>query len=183
VCVCVCVCSLFSGSHPSHHPPRCDCRVLGLSNRYRNLLMTAQCLRLLLSLSMCRLHASSWSSPRLFSYVLLCAFCIFLIFSLCYPCNYASYSSPTYSKPGVICYLHIENAEGYVLIAVYVFIYLFICMRVIRITKTIWWDDWLLSGDHLIRLWDQSGQRSRSWIGQHLLFTIARSIFIQLACS
>jgi len=26
----------------------------------------------------------------------------------------------------------------------------------------IWMDDWLLSGDHLIRFWDQSGQRSRS---------------------
>jgi len=47
----------------------------------------------------------------------------------------------------------------------------------------IWWDDWLLSGDHLIRFWDQSGQRSTSWKGQNLLFTIARSIFIQLACN
>jgi len=34
-------------------------------------------------------------------------------------------------------YLRIENAEGYVLIAVYLFIYLFICMRVIRITKKV----------------------------------------------
>jgi len=30
-----------------------------------------------------------------------------------------------------------ENAEGYVLIAVYLFIYLFICMRVIRITTKV----------------------------------------------
>jgi len=34
-------------------------------------------------------------------------------------------------------YLRIENAEGYVLIAVYLFIYLFICMRVTRITQKV----------------------------------------------
>jgi len=102
-------------------------------------------------------------------------------------------------------------------------IYLFICMRVIRITKKvlnrkfggmvgyypgtiwfdfgidwvkgqsqgqhilesheIWWDVWFLSGDHLIRFWDRSGQRSRSWKGQTLLFTKARSISIQSACN
>jgi len=33
--------------------------------------------------------------------------------------------------------LRIENAEGYVLIAMYLFIYLFICMRVPRITKKV----------------------------------------------
>jgi len=27
-----------------------------------------------------------------------------------------------------LCYLRIENAEGYVLIAVYLFIYLFVCV-------------------------------------------------------
>jgi len=39
---------------------------------------------------------------------------------------------------------------------------------------TIWLDFWIN--------WVK-GQRSRSWKGQHLLFTIARSIFIQLACN
>jgi len=34
-------------------------------------------------------------------------------------------------------YLRIENAEGYVLIAVYLFMYLFICMRVIRRTQKV----------------------------------------------
>jgi len=34
-------------------------------------------------------------------------------------------------------YLRIENAEGNVLIAVYLCIYLFICMRVIRVTKKV----------------------------------------------
>jgi len=34
-------------------------------------------------------------------------------------------------------YLRIENAEGYVLIAVYLFIYLCICVRVIRITQKV----------------------------------------------
>jgi len=34
-------------------------------------------------------------------------------------------------------YLRIENAEGYVLIAVYLFIYLFICMRVIHLSKKV----------------------------------------------
>jgi len=34
-------------------------------------------------------------------------------------------------------YLRIENVEGYVLIAVYLFIYLFICMRVSRGTKKV----------------------------------------------
>jgi len=48
-------------------------------------------------------------------------------------------------------YLRIENAEGYVLIAVYlfiyIFIYLFICMRVIRITKKVLnWIAWNLVG-------------------------------------
>jgi len=36
----------------------------------------------------------------------------------------------------------------------------------------IWWDDWLLSGDHLIIFWDWLVQRSRSrsWKGQHILW-------------
>jgi len=34
-------------------------------------------------------------------------------------------------------YLRIENAEGYVLIAVYLFIYFLICMRVTRITQKV----------------------------------------------
>jgi len=37
----------------------------------------------------------------------------------------------------IASYRRIENAEGNVLIAVYLFIYLLICMRVIRITKTV----------------------------------------------
>jgi len=37
----------------------------------------------------------------------------------------------------LLYYLRIENAEGYVLIAVYLFMYLFICMRVPRITQTV----------------------------------------------
>jgi len=39
----------------------------------------------------------------------------------------------------ILCfyYLRIENAEGYVLIAVYLFIYLVICMRVTRITQKV----------------------------------------------
>jgi len=37
----------------------------------------------------------------------------------------------------LIYYLRIENAKGYVLIAIYLFIYLFICMRVTRITKKV----------------------------------------------
>jgi len=37
----------------------------------------------------------------------------------------------------MLYYLRIENAEGYVLIAVYLFIYIFICMRVIRITRKV----------------------------------------------
>jgi len=49
-------------------------------------------------------------------------------------------------------YLRIENAEGYVLIAVYLFIYLFVCVLFAKQKKfeteshEIWWDDWLLSG-------------------------------------
>jgi len=39
-------------------------------------------------------------------------------------------------KP-TIYYLRIENAEGNVLIAVYLFIYLYICMRDIHITKKV----------------------------------------------
>jgi len=37
----------------------------------------------------------------------------------------------------VVYYLRIENAEGNVLFAVYLFIYLFICMRVPRITQKV----------------------------------------------
>jgi len=100
-------------------------------------------------------------------------------------------------------YLRIENAEGYVLIAVYLFIYLYACYsrnkksfkpnrmkfggmvgfypgtmitfwdqsgqrsksrkgQHLLESHEIWWDDWLLSGNHVIRFWDQSGQRSRS---------------------
>jgi len=120
-----------------------------------------------------------------------------------------------------IYYLRIENAEGYVLIAVYSFIYLYACYShntksikpnrmkfggmIVHYPGTIWfWDRsgqghekdniflnrmkfggmigyypgtiWLDFGINRVK-----GQRSMSWKGQHLLFTIARSIFIQLA--
>jgi len=42
-----------------------------------------------------------------------------------------------YKYKHVHFYLRIENAEGYVMIAVYLFIHLFICMRVIRITQKV----------------------------------------------
>jgi len=58
-----------------------------------------------------------------------------------------------------VYYRRIENAEGYVLIAVYLFIYLYACYshysKSIKPNRIqIWWDDWLLSGDHLIIFWD-----------------------------
>jgi len=49
-----------------------------------------------------------------------------------------------------------------------VFIYLFVCVLFAKLKKywteshEIWWEDWLLSGDQLIRFWDRSGQSSRS---------------------
>jgi len=57
-------------------------------------------------------------------------------------------------------YLRIENAEGNVLIAVY----LFMCMRVTRITQSI--------KPNLMKFGGMIG-----------FFTIARSISIQLACN
>jgi len=120
-------------------------------------------------------------------------------------------------------YLCIENAEGYVLIAVYLFIYLYACYshnsKSIKLNRmriggmiayypgTIWLDFGIdlvkgqghekvknflnrmkfggMIGYYPGTIWldfgDWSGQRS--WKGQNLLFTIARSIVIQLACN
>jgi len=71
----------------------------------------------------------------------------------------------------VIFTFALKMPEGYVLIAVYLFmylfIYLFICVLFAKLKKyltelhEIWWDDCLLSGDQLMRFWDRSGQRSR----------------------
>jgi len=77
-------------------------------------------------------------------------------------------------------YRRIENAEGCVLIAVYLFIYLFVCVLLAELKKylteshEIQWDDWLLSGDHLIRFWDRSGQSHEK---------VKIFFFIQLACN
>jgi len=43
-------------------------------------------------------------------------------------------------------------------------------------SHAIWWDDWLLSGDHFIRFWDQSGQG-------HGHEKVKIFFFIQLACN
>jgi len=43
----------------------------------------------------------------------------------CDYCFYSPFDSPSFLS---FCYLRIENAEGYVLIAVYLFIYLFVCV-------------------------------------------------------
>ena len=40
-------------------------------------------------------------------------------------------------------------------------------------------DDMLSSKDQLIRFWERSGQRSRSWKGKNLIFVIMRSIFVR----
>jgi len=38
-------------------------------------------------------------------------------------------------EPSASCYLRIENAEGYVLIAIYLFIYLFVCVLFAELKK------------------------------------------------
>jgi len=87
----------------------------------------------------------------------------------------------TFLPSGLICYLRIENAEGYVLIAVYIFV----CVRVIRITQKVLnriaWNlvGWLV----IIRgPFDEilGSIGSRSWKGPNLLFTNLYPIFTNL---
>jgi len=53
-------------------------------------------------------------------------------------------------------------------------------VRIFFESHEIWWDDWLLSGDHLIRFWDRSGQSHEK---VNIFFLFLLSIFSQLACN
>jgi len=86
-------------------------------------------------------------------------------------------------------YLHIEHAEGYVLIAIYLFIYLYACYS--HKSKNIKPNRMKFGGmigyyPGTIRLHfgiDRVKGHCQGHEKVNLLFTIARSIFIQFACN
>jgi len=63
------------------------------------------------------------------------------------------------------CYLRILRKVIFWSLCIYLFVCYWHNSKSIKPNRMKWWDDWLLSGDHLIRFWDGSGQRLRSWKG------------------